>query len=214
MSRSSFALGVAAAGLFAGGLAVGSSLLQPKPVDAGPKAEAKPLRAGFVCVSELMRDYTKWQERAKRMTDKRNGGSKQLAAMQGVIQAGVKQMEAATGEEKAKLSIDLIEARRKYEDAERTLKETIDKEAADHLKGLYADITTAVRAVADERGLDVMYSHPAHPARMFEQSKDNPQLAIDLVLRPPALQPMFLRDEVDLTAEVVKRLNAKADREE
>lgn len=213
MSRSSFALGFVVAGVFAGGLVVGAGLLRPQPLDAGPKVEARPLRAGYVCTSELMRDYTKWQDRAKRMTDRRTDGAKQLTAMQGVIAAGDKQLATATGDDKVRLANEMIEARRKFEDAERTLRETLDKEAADHLKGLYADIAAAVKALADERGLDVVYAHPGHPVRMFEQSKENPQAAIDLLLRPQAVQPLFLRDEVDLTAEVVKRLNAKADRE-
>ncbi|MEO2090348.1 MAG: hypothetical protein ABGY75_12755, partial [Gemmataceae bacterium] len=164
MSRRAFALGFGSAGLLAAGLFLGSALT-PRPADAGPKAEAKPLRAGHVCLSELMRDYTKWQERTKELNGKRAEAAKKLTVMQEVIAAGGRQAEAAAGDEKTKLTNALFEARRKFEDAERGYRAEFDKDAADHVKELYADIAAVIRTLADEHGLDAVYGYPGHPER-------------------------------------------------
>lgn len=207
-----FAVGFGSAGLLAAGLFLGSALA-PRPADAGPKAEAKPLRAGHVCLSELMRDYTKWQERTRELNGKRAEAAKKLTAMQEVIAAGGRQAEAAAGDEKTKLTNALFEARRKFEDAERGYRAEFDKDAADHVKELYADIAAVIRTLADEYGLDAVYGYPGHPERVMAQHRGSEHVAIEMLLRPPAMLPLYLRDSTDLTEEAVGRLNAKHDRE-
>lgn len=217
MARRSFALGFLCAALLAVGGVIGSALTHPMPVDAGPKAEAKPaqpLRAAHVVMSELIRDSRKWQDRAKEMNQKRERAGAKLAAMQNIIAAGGKRVESATGDEKNRLTDEMTEARRKFEDAQKTFQQEIDRESATHLKELYAEISTAIGQMAAERQLDAVYAHPGHPQRVIDQAKDNPMQAMDLLLRPSAMHPLYLKDSVDMTADLVERLNAKYDREE
>lgn len=213
MSGRSFALGFAAALLLAAGVFLGVQLGQQKTAEAAPKAEARPLRAGYVCLSEVMKDYEKWQEKVKHMEEQRQKAAKELLRMRDVIEEYSKKLATADGEEKAKLEKEIREGRRKFDDTESELKAGLDKEAATHLKELYADISGLTEKIADERGLDVVYAYPAHPKRVFDQHKGREQQIIDLQLRATAITPLFLRDEVDLTSELVRRLNAKADRE-
>lgn len=88
MARRSFALGFAAALLLAVGVFVGVQSSQPRTADAAPKAEAKPFRAGYVSMSELMKDYDKWQGSAKHMEEKRQRATKELVRMRDLIDRG------------------------------------------------------------------------------------------------------------------------------
>lgn len=213
MHGRSFALGFAAALLLAVGVFVGTQLSRPLIATAAPKAEAKPLRAGYVSLSELMKDYEKWQEKAKYMEEKRQKAAKELIRMRDLIALQTKKVEEADAEDRPKLEKELREGRRLFEDSESTFKSDLDKEASAILKELHADVCGMIERLADERGLDVVYGYPAHPKRAFEQNKGSEQSIIDLQLRATAAMPLYLRDEVDLTAELVRRLNAKADRE-
>ena len=213
MPARSFALGFAAALLLAAGVFVGVQFGQQRTADAAPKEETKPLRAGYVSLSELMKDYEKWQEKAKHMEEQRQKAAKELLRMRNVIEEYSKKLATADGEEKAKLEKEIRDGRRKFDDSESEFKAELDREATAHLKELYADISGLIEKLAQERGLDVVYAYPAHPKRVFDQNKGREQQIIDLQLRATAVTPLFLRDELDLTAELVKRLNAKADRE-
>jgi Skp family chaperone for outer membrane proteins len=208
----SFWLGCVASMLVVGGAVVGWTLSQQQLANAAPKAEAKPvapLRAGHVSSSELMKGYKNWQNAAEAMNKKRQDAVTKLGQLQGLVQASAKQVEGAAGQEKTRLEQVALDARRNMEDAERTIKEELDKLANDELKKLYSDITTVIRELAEEKQLDAVYVHPAHPERGYEEAKQAQHSFIDIMLRASAMQPIYLRDSVDMTGEVLKRLNAK-----
>jgi Skp family chaperone for outer membrane proteins len=208
----SFWLGCVASMLMVGGGVIGWTLSQQQLANAAPKAEAKPLpplRAGHVSASELMKNYKSWQSAAEGMNKKRQEGVTKLGQLQGLVQASAKQVEGATGQEKTRLEQVALDARRNFEDTERSIKEELDKLANVELLKLFSEITAAVRVLAEEKQLDAVYIHPVHPDRGMEEAKATPQLFIDMMLRASALQPIYLRDSVDLTGELLKRLNAK-----
>ncbi len=168
-----------------------------------------PLRAGHISASELMKSYKSWQAAAEGMNKKRQDGVTRLGQLQGLVQASAKQMEGATGQEKTRLEQVALDARRNLEDSERTFKEELDKLANVELLKLFKDINAAIHELADEKQLDAVYIHPVHPDRGLEEAKNTPQLFIDMMLRATALQPVYLRDTVDMTAELLKKLNTK-----
>jgi Skp family chaperone for outer membrane proteins len=211
MNRS-FWLGCVVAMLVVGAGVVGWTLSKQQLADAAPKAEAKPaapLRAGHVSSSELMKNYKNWQNAAEGMNKKRAEAATKLQQLQGLVQASAKEMEGAAGTERNRLEQVALDARRNFEDAERTAKADLDRMANDELKKLYSDITTVIKELAEEKQLDAVYLHPAHPERGYEEAKQAQHTFIDLMLRTNALQPVYLRDSVDMTGEVLKRLNSK-----
>lgn len=211
MNRS-FWLGCVASMLVVGGAVVGWMQGQHQLANAAPKAEAKPvapLRAGHVSSSELMKSFKKWKSAVEAVARKRQEAMTKLGQLQGVVQTSAKQIEAATGQEKTRLEQVALDARRNYEDAERSVKEELDKASNEELVKLFGEINKAIRELAEEKQLDAVYIHPVHPDRGMEEAKNTPQLFIDMMLRASAMQPIYLRESVDLTDEVVKRLNSK-----
>jgi Skp family chaperone for outer membrane proteins len=212
LMNKSFWLGCVASMLVIGGVVVGWTLSQQQLANAAPKAEAKPvapLRAGHISASELMKSYKSWQSAAEGMNKKRQDASAKLIQLQGIVQTSAKQMEGSTGQERSRLEQVALDARRNFEDAERTAKAEIERTTNEELKKLFNDITLAIREMAEEKQLDAVYIHPVNPAHGLEESKANPQLFIDMMMRASAMQPIYLRDSVDLTGELLKRLNSK-----
>jgi hypothetical protein len=58
---------------------------------------------------------------------------------------------------------------------------------------------------AKDRGLDVVEAFPAAPT---PDEKRTPQVA-QLMLQTPALVPFYLKPELDVTDEIIERLNKK-----
>ena len=177
-----------------------------KPV--AEKNAMPPLRAGHVCLSEVMAQYTEWQDGSKKMTEKRNEATKELAGLRDEMIAVQKQAETTTGPERDAATRELVVLRRKFEDGESKMKFELDHESTKILVELYENIDAELKLLAEDRQLDAIYGHPSHPVRTKAEQKANPQLYIDVMLRASAIQPLYLRDSVDLTGELVKRLNA------
>lgn len=208
-----FALGFATALVLTVGVIACVYLSSPRAADAAPKAEAKPLRAGYVSVSELKKEYEKWQEKAKSMEGKRQSASDDLKRQRDLLLATIKKREKAEPEDRPRFEEELRKIRHELDHSEAKACSELDKESAIILRELHSEIVAVIEALADERGLDVVYGVPGHPRRMFEQIQGGEGSVLELQLGSKALTPIFLRNEVDLTAEVVKRLNARADRE-
>jgi Skp family chaperone for outer membrane proteins len=123
-------------------------------------------------------------------------------------------LETATGAERAKLEKDSIEAQRKYEDAANRYRDEYQQASDAMIKQIHSDLSQELKRLADERGLDVIHAHPIHPARDLQDERWTEMTRIEHLLRSQAMVPIYLRDGVDLTAELVERLNARYDRED
>jgi Skp family chaperone for outer membrane proteins len=77
------------------------------------------------------------------------------------------------------------------------------------LEKLFTEITSAIRELAEEKQLDAVYIHPVNPNKGVEESKANPQLFIDMMMRASAMQPIYMKDSADLTGDLLKKLNKK-----
>ncbi len=177
---------------------------------AKPKAEAKPmpaLRAGYVAMAEVMSGSKKWQDRAKKATAVREEAAKKLGVLQASAQQLQQKAQKATGEEQEKLALELREVSRKLEDSDRTLRGAVDKEAEAALVEMQADFAREIEGLARERQLDVVYGHPANFEKMFA-AMGKTQQSLQMYFQPTAVQPLYLRAEMDLTKDLIDRLNA------
>ena len=178
--------------------------------DAKPKAEAKPmpaLRAGYVAMGEVMSGSKKWQDRAKKAGAAREEANKKLGVLQASAQQLQQKVQKATGEEQEKLALELREVSRKLEDSDRTLRTEVDKEAQGALVEMQADFAREIEAMARERQLDVVYGHPANFGKLFA-AMGKTQASMQMYFQPTGMQPLYLRAEMDLTKDLIDRLNA------
>lgn len=77
----------------------------------------------------------------------------------------------------------------------------IEQDLADSLRGIFDDIQAAVKAVAEEKGLDVVLAADKMP----EAGTENPsQVRQQIILQ----KVLYWHPRIDITADVVKRLNA------
>lgn len=191
---------------------VGAELAGTRAMQAADKPEAKPmppLRAGFVAMADVMKGSTKWQELSKEAGRKREKAAQKLGVQRAELVELQQKAQKAVGEEQIKLAADLRDAGRKFEDAEREAMTAVDKEAQASLVELYEDFSREIEALARERQLDVVYGHPVKFEKMFAEVGKSSQ-ALDLYFRPNGLQPLYLKAGVDLTGDLLARLNKAA----
>jgi len=179
--------------------------------EAKPEAKAKPmpqLRAGFIAMAEVMNGSKKWKERALKAGKVRNEANKKLGVLQASAQELQQKAQKATGAEQDKLGLELRDVARKLEDTDRALRTEVEKEANASLMEMQADFAREFEAMARERQLDVIFAHPSNFEKLFAEAGKTQQ-TLQMYFQPSALQPMYLRAEMDLTGELLDRLNKR-----
>lgn len=181
-----------------------------------PEAKAKPmppLRAGFVAMADVMKGSTKWQEMSKEAGRKREKVAQKLGVRRAELVELQQKAQKAFGEEQVKLAAELRDAGRKFEDAERDAVAAVDKESLAALVELQAEFAREIEGLARERQLDVVYAHPISLDRMLGELGKTTQ-AMDMYFRPHGMQPLYLKAGVDLTGDLIGRLNKAAAKKE
>ncbi len=182
--------------------------------DAAERPAPKPapaVRAGFVSLSVLMKNSKRWQKAAATMNLARDKEVLRLKGLQDEITNLTDAMSKADEVEKDRLSKEVLKARRKFEDAERTVREDLDTRSKAYLKSLYDEVNRLIAELAKERNLDFVFGAPLS----LEQNPEpkNETAYLDMYFRPPAVNALYVRDSVDLTGEILKRMNAAFDAE-
>lgn len=190
-------LGLAAAGVF-----VGSAYVAARPAE---KKEIAPLKAGYVSASDLMQKWKKWQKAATEMQSRRQQAGIELTGYRATLERKKAAATTAAGDDKARLDREVVEAQRTFEDAERAARTELDRDSAKALADFYKICQAELAAMAKEMNLDVVYFCPVTPHDIA--GKPLPPHQVDLFFRPPALMPVYLKDGVDLTADLLDRLN-------
>jgi hypothetical protein len=196
----------------------GALVAGTRAVNAADKPEVKvkpmpPLRAGFVAMADVMKGSKKWQEMAQEASRKREKIAQKLGVQRAELVELQQKTQKAVGEDQIKLAAELRDAGRKFEDAERDAVVAVDKESLASLVELQAEFAREVEALARERQLDVVYAHPMHPDKMFASMGKTTQ-TMDLYFRPNGTQPLYMRADVDLTGDLLARLNRVAAKKE
>lgn len=193
---------VAVVGLVAVGVCIGAAYVSARP--AGKK-EVAPLRAGYVSASDMMLKWTKWQKATAEMQSRRQQAGIELTGYRATLERKKGAAATAAGEDKTRLDREVVEAQRTYEDAERNARTEIDRDSAKILGEFYKRCQAEVATMAKEMNLDVVYFCPITPHAIADKALAMPQM--ELFFRPPALMPVYLKDGVDLTSDLLDRLN-------
>lgn len=188
--------------LVAVGVFVGATYVAARPAE---KKEIAPLRAGYVSASDLMQKWKKWQKASAEMNSRRQQAGIELTGYRATLERKKSAAAVAGGDDKIRLDREAVEAQRTFEDAERTARTEIDRDAAKALADFHKACQAEIAALAKELNLDVVYFCPVTPRDIADKPLAAPQL--DLFFRPPATMPVYLKDGVDLTNDLLDRLN-------
>lgn len=155
-------------------------------------------------VAKVMKDYKRWQHFAGVMNQKRTGAAAEL----GKIRSEIAEMQDKIQKEpvqtqKEALAKQLVEKQRTFEDRERQIRKQLDDESAGYLRGLFAEIQQAVKAIVDTNGFDIVLSYPD----AISAEETSSPLYYDLKLRPPAAMPFYVAPSADMTEVLVATLN-------
>jgi Skp family chaperone for outer membrane proteins len=173
------------------------------------KKEITPLRAGYVSATDMMQKWELWQQKAAQMNQKRQQKSIELTGLRGSIEASKGAAQRAQGEDKVRLDREVIDLQRRFEDVERSIRVEIDREALTILEEFYNKAQKTLAALAEERNLDVVYFCPVTP-KYLGNIQGATQQKMDLYFRPPAMMPAYVRDGIDLTSELIEKLNQES----
>jgi Skp family chaperone for outer membrane proteins len=197
--------------LFAAGFLVGTGF-RPWPTshaaDEKVVKEAPPLRAAHVCMAEFMSKSRKWQAEAALMNKKRAEAAEPLTGLKALADQKAAQAATAAGDARAELEREAVAALEKYQDTEKKTRADIDSQSARVLRTLHHQVSDIVAGLARERNLDAVYAYPASGTRGLTAEQRDSTLFFDMYFRPPAMAPIYVRDSVDLTDEVLRRMDA------
>ncbi|HKA05794.1 MAG TPA: OmpH family outer membrane protein [Gemmataceae bacterium] len=197
---------IKAAGLIVFGILIGWAMPGQEASAAKEKKKLSPPRIGYVNVARTLRDFQSANEAGAKITKRRQEFVAQVNEKRDAVAKLNKEFDEAKGDEAKgglKLRIEAIELEIKKVDAD--AQKELTETSNETIVLVYHQIKTVIRELAEDRGLDVVECFPA--ASRLED--DNlPQVA-QLMLQTAALMPFYVRDEFDLTQDVIDRLNKK-----
>lgn len=171
---------------------------QPAPT---PKAGG---RVAVFNVARVMKEYQRWQYFAATMNNKRMAEATALAKLQNeIVQLQEKAKTEPVQAKQEELGRQAVAKKRELEDKERQARKVLDEESQSHLKNLYAEIQTAVKAIAEANGYDLIM---AYPDALTDEEKNSP-MYFDLKMRPPAAMPFYISPSADISNVLVQTLN-------
>jgi Skp family chaperone for outer membrane proteins len=188
-----------------GGVIFLAQAQQPAAAPA-PTAAPKPTtgRVAVFNVAKVMREYQRWQYFAAIMNNKRATAAGELAKLQNEIATLREQAQRETLKPKQEELIAKGRAKmRDFEDAERKAKGTLDEESQSHLKNLFAEIQSAVKAIVDANGYDMVM---AYPDAMTDEERNSP-MYFDMKMRPQAAMPFYVSPSIDISPVLLATLN-------
>jgi Skp family chaperone for outer membrane proteins len=197
---------IKSAGLLAFGVLIGWVVPGQEKSAAREKKEVSPSKIGYVNVAKVLRDFNSANAAGAKITKRRQEFVEQVNEKRDAVAKLTKELDEAKDDEAKrglKRKIEAIESEMKKVDAE--AQKELTETSNDTIVLVYHQIKTVIRELAEDRGLDVVECFPA--ASRLED--DNlPQVA-QLMLQTPALVPFYVREEFDVTQDVIDRLNKK-----
>ena len=196
----------ALAGIGGAAYLAGQAYAQQPGAAPAPAAAPKPTtgRVAVFNVAKVMREYQRWQYFAAIMNNKRATAAGELAK----IQAEISNLRDLAQKEVVKSKQEDLIAKgrarmRDFEDAERKAKATLDEESQSHLKNLFAEIQSAVKAIVEANGYDMVM---AYPDAMTEEERQSP-MYFDMKMRPQAAMPFYVSPSIDISGVLLATLN-------
>ena len=161
-------------------------------------------RIAFVNVAEVLKGYKKANMDGDKITESRktyfDAITEHRNRMNEINQELQKDIDARTKDE---LIAKMTKLQRKIEDIDRNAQKELGDMSNQAVVDVYKSINSVIADLAKERDLDCVQIFPG-PA------SDTPITApiAHLVLQTPASYPIYLRKELNLTEEVIERLNS------
>ena len=197
------------AGILGLGVAGTAAAQAPAPapapaVAAAPTRTDKP-RVAIFNVAKVMKDFKKWQYWSATMQNKRFDAQMELMRLRAEVMDLQKKVETEVQQKvKEELGLKLVARQREFEDKEANARKALDVESSQLLKTMYTEIQTAVKAIVESNGYDVVFTHidATTPEEM-----QSPML-IDMKMRPNGAVPFYVSNSVDISKVLVDTLNA------
>lgn len=194
----------AAASLALGGAFAGMLLTQRPEAQAreGGNTPARATRIAYVNIVDLMKNYDRLNKHTGTLNERRKVLVEEINDLRNEHARLAKNLATTADEaEKAIAQEKMTAVQRRIEDidkaAQRELSSLGDKAVLD----TYNEVADCIAEIAKERDLDVV--------EIFPSGKPVTPAVANLVLRPPAGYPIYLRPGMDITDDVAKRLNEK-----
>jgi Skp family chaperone for outer membrane proteins len=174
------------------------------PPAGAPAPTARPTIAVFN-MAAVMRDFGQAKYQVHLLNKKRTDMSKELVEWRAEyikLQQDIpKTVEPATKEKMSKRQVELV---RLIEDKDREISKTLNDDASKIISDLYTKIKMVVDKTAEMNGYHIVF---AYPDAVTAEELNSPYIH-ELKLKPPAAQPFYVAEHVDITKVVVRTLNA------
>jgi Skp family chaperone for outer membrane proteins len=195
-------------GLVGTGVTVSAQAPPPAPAPAvaapTPTRTDKP-RVAIFNVARVMKDFKKWQYWSATMQNKRFDAQMELVKLRAEVMDLEKKAQTEVQKVEQDKLVNLLTARkREFEDKEALYRKNLDVESSQLLKTMYTEIQTAVKAIVESNGYDVVFTHIDATTAEEMQSP----MLIDMKMRPNGAVPFYVSNSVDISKVLVDTLNA------
>jgi Skp family chaperone for outer membrane proteins len=196
-------LGVAGA-LYLTGVAHAQPPAPGAPPAATPAPAVRPTVAVFN-MAAVMRDFGQAKYQVWLLNNKKTEMSKNIMVWRGEYIQIQKDLQANPKHpELEPKSQRMLALARMIEDEDRKINKQLNDDASAIIADLYDKMKTVVDKTAEMNGYHIVF---AYPDAVTQEELKSPYIK-ELKLKPPAAQPFYVAPHADITAVVVKTLNA------
>lgn len=208
LSLLSAALGIAGVLYLTGGASAQPGVPPGAPPGAPPAAPAVPATRPTVAVfnmAAVMRDFGQAKYQVWLLNNKKTEMSKSLLAWRSeYIQHQQDVQKNPNHPEKEQKAQRMLALARMIEDEDRKINKQLNDDASAIIGDLYDKMKAVVDKTAEMNGYHIVF---AYPDAVTPEEMKSPYIK-ELKLKPPAAQPFYVAPHADVTAVVVKTLNA------
>jgi Skp family chaperone for outer membrane proteins len=193
---------VAAASVLVVGFLAGGLLSPRVPVQAAPAADREPPaagRVGYVFIPKLVNEADRAQKHGDQIRAFQEKFAVRADFLRRTLQVQQADLAGAAPTERPERERDVVKSQRELEDLDREARREVEGLQRKLIAVLYKDISRSVAEVAQENGLDAIYTYTVSPATT------DPVQIHGLLAAPAA--PLYVRPDADFTAQVLKRMN-------
>ena len=185
------------------GVAVGLAVPGQPTSNAREGGRPEPPRIGYVNIYKVMWGFEHSAQVGKKIDERK----KALASMSGEERANLAKLyneyATADAEGQLRLTSKANEIKRKIEDVDAQAQKEFTEATNAALVETYEQIREVTAALAKDRGFDVIEGFPGELKPGLQQKHDLARW----MLHAHALMPLYCEPELDVTDELIKRLN-------
>lgn len=181
---------------------VASSLFAPRAQLAAEPAAKPASRIGLVNIVDVLKDSDATVKRGNEIKVRRQQFLDKVTAIRNEMADLTRKLgEATEMAEKVTVQKQITKLQRQMEDIDRDAQTKLQDLSNGVIVDVYREIRDTIAEIAARNDLDLVLMYPG--------SKEMSPAVAQLMLQTPAAMPVYSRPEMDLTKEVVLRLNRK-----